>query len=284
MYTLLDEAGGFEVNMDARDLGLALSGRENCRIIIGGAPGVGEMRLWVPEGIMSEAGASSVYPRGGEWEGGAFRLSQQVNEDQLIGGGNCPLIDDHTFECCGFRFPLDEPVRWNTTVEARNGSVVFEIEITNTGGGTIRKAGAAVCLKFHEAGWWSDDRTFVVSGGEVKALAELGRGAGADDVFEAYLLEGAEFDHPFYRGFWGFNDHRLDIPVMASENPEAGTAVVIRAEAAYFLHSNRDNPCTDVMLAFGDVAPDETARARGEVRILRGSDVLEDISDGGGLR
>jgi len=103
----------------------------------------------------------------------------------------------------------------------------------------------------------------------VRSLAELGRNAGPNNGFEAYLLAGQSFDHVFYREFWGFNRHTLDVPVMVSEHGEAGLCVAISGPRAYFLHSNRGNPCTDIMLAFGDLEPGATAASAGRVEIAR---------------
>lgn len=254
---------------ELQDFKLTLSGQENCQVIISGAHGIGEMRLWVPEAIMSNTGASSVYPKGKEWISEGNSLIQHVSEEQLIGGGNCPLVNDSTFECCGFRFPLDSLVRWTTVVESTGCTVSFRIRLTNVGNRAIRKAGAAVCLKFNDADWWDDEYVRVLSENCRRSLAELGRGAGLDDVFEAYLLKGESYDHPFYQGFWGFNKHRLDKPFMETINPASGISVSIWGEKAYFLHSNRDNPCTDIMLAFGDLLPGMTSEATGMLLVIK---------------
>jgi len=259
------------VNMDRelQDFELTLSGRDNCQVIIAGAQGIGEMRLWVPEAIVSNTGASSVYPKGKHWVSLGSSLIQHVSEQQLIGGGNCPLVNESTFECCGFRFPLDSPVRWMTVVESTGCIIFFCIRLSNVGNTTIQKAGAAVCLKFNDADWWDDKYVRVLSDNCERSLAELGRGAGLDDVFEAYLLKDEAYDHPFYQGFWGFNEHRLDAPFMQTINPASGVSVTILGERAYFLHSNRDNPCTDIMLAFGDLMPGMTSEARGMLLVRK---------------
>jgi hypothetical protein len=74
----------------------------------------------------------------------------------------------------------------------------------------------------------------------------------------------------FYHQFWGFNANRLDAPVMVAENPAANLCVQIAAERAWFLHSNRGNPCTDIMLAFGTIQPGQSAEATGRVSIRPG--------------
>ncbi len=256
---------------------MTLAPREGtCEVMISGAPAVGDMRLWVPEGIMSDTGCCAVYPVGGPWTRDGGTLTQEVGEEGLVGPGNFVLVEPGTLECAGIRLPRDVTVRWRTTVTANGNAVDFAIRLTNTGERRIEKAGAAICLKFADAKWWADESTFVRSGGRTCSLAELGRDAGPPNGFEAYLLAGQAFDNVFYREFWGFNRHRLDRPMMVSHHRDAGVCVALRAERAYFLHSNRGNPCTDVMLAFGDLEPGATAESSGRLTIERRSpaDVL----------
>jgi hypothetical protein len=242
----------------------------SCELIIAGPEAVGDMRLWLPEAIMSNDGGSAVYPHGGPWERVGGRLVHRVDETGIYGGGNCPRIDEHTFECAGIRFPVESPVHWTTTLTPGASSVAFEIELTNVGGRPIRKACAAICLKFLQGAWWKDESVYVRSGGAVRSLAELGRDAGRPNAFQAYLLVGESFDNVFYQEFWGFSRYRLDTPVMVSEHAGAGLRVGITAERAHFLHSNRGNPCTDVAMAFGDLAPGATATTAGRVWIHPG--------------
>jgi len=239
-------------------------------VVIRVPPPIGDVRLWVPEAIMSNKGGCAVYPVGSDWKRDGNRLIHRVDRDGNFSGSNLHRIDDETLECAGVRFPKDNPVAWQTTLVADADSVKFDIQLTNLGQRTIEKAGAAVCLKFLNAPWWADEHTFVRSAGHVLPLAELGRHAGQPNGFEAYLLEGEAFDNGFYREFWGFNRNRLDAPMMVSQCYPAGLGVMIRADRAYFLHSNAGNPCTDVMLAFGNIQPGATASSAGSVEIVSG--------------
>ncbi len=236
-------------------------------IVISTGTAIGDMRLWVPEGIMSNTGVCAVYPVGSEWTREGPALVQHVDEAGNVGPGNFQRIDEHTFECAGIRMPADSPVRWKTTVTAGRDDVRFSIRLTNAGDRVIEKAGAAICLKFFRAPWWADEHVFVRSGGKTRSLAELGRHAGPDNGFEAYLLRGASFDNVFYHQFWGFNRNRLDAPVMISEHRAANLCVGITGRKAYFLHSNKGNPCTDIMLALGTIRPGRTAETTGRVWI-----------------
>jgi len=234
-----------------------------------GIPNVGDLLLWIPEAICSDTGICAVYPVG-TWETHEGRLEQRIVAAQSVGPGNCPKVDDHTFECSGIRIPADSPVEWRTIIERKGDAVDFALVLTNVGGSRIRKAGAAVCLRFLNPSWWSDRRTFVLANGRLLSLSTLGRSAGRPNPFQAYLVEGESYQNIFYREFWGFNPQGLDTPVMVSENAPAGRCVGIESERAYFLHSNKGNPCTDIMLAFGDIEPGVTAEARGRVWIEEG--------------
>lgn len=234
-----------------------------------GIPAVGNLLLWVPEGIVSNAGMSSVYPVG-TWDGNDTRLRQHVSGDNTISPGNCPKVDEDTFECRGIRIPADCPVEWTATVAAHDCSVDFCIRLTNLGEKSLHKAGAAICLRFLDAPWWSDETTHVLSSGKTIPLSILGRDAGRSNAFQAYLLDNQSYDHVFYREFWGFNKHRLDKPLMISENRDEEICTGIQSDQAYFLHSNSGNPCTDIMLSFGDIEPKASSQAEGKVWIRKG--------------
>lgn len=243
------------------------------QIIIPGPAPVGDLRLWVPEGIASNVGFSAVYPVGQPWHRQGEKWIQEVGGEGIYGRpSNFIRVDPETFECNGIRIPVDGPVEWRTTVVRAQDGADFTIKLKNVGDRTIRKTGAAICLKFLQGDWWADENTYVLSQGKVHTLAELGRDAGlpAFRSFQAYLLRGESFDNVFYQQLWGFNRHRLDTPMMVSCRPDADVCVAITADRAYFLHSNKGNPCTDIMLAFGDLKPGETTQSSGRVWIQRG--------------
>lgn len=234
-----------------------------------GVEGIGAIQLWCPEVIASPRGFSSIYPRG-SWSGDSACLRQRVGPQDLWGGGNCRLGDDDTCQCAGVSAPVEPPVAWEALVTAGDGRVDFSVSLTNLGDRAILQAGAAVCVKFLAAPWWTDEATFVLSGGRAASLAQMGRQAGLPNGFQAYLLAGASFDNPFYREFWGFNTQRLDEPVMVSENRQAGLCLGVTAPRAYFLHSNPGNPCTDLMLGLGDLPAGATARTSGSLWVHAG--------------
>lgn len=230
---------------------------------------LGPVRVWVPEAVCSERGNSAVYPAGMAWQTTGKGLHQAVTVEQSNGPGNAPRVDPEHYECCGIRIPVDQPVSWETRVEPRHDGVELRITLRSEGRGTLVKAGAAVCVKYAQGSWWSDDRVYVRSGGAVKTLAMLGRDAGRPNAFQAYLMEGETYRHPFFEEFWGYNLHWLDRPMMVSRCDAAGLSVMVEAERAYMLHSNRSNPCTDIMLALGDVPPGGAAHCRAWVRVTK---------------
>jgi hypothetical protein len=240
------------------------------KVRIAGPEGVGDLRLWLPEAIHTNTGTSSCYPKVESWRNEGESLIQDVREEELFGPGNCERIDAGTLEVQGIRFPVDCPVVWRAEVMPREDGVFFSIELANRGGTVMRKACAAVCSSFLGARWWKEETAYVISEGKIRSLFELGRDAGRPNDFQAYLVVGESFDHIFYHEYWGINEARLDLPVIVSENPEHRICTCIAGDRAYFLHSNRGNPCTDIMLAFGDIAPGESAVSRGQLWFQEG--------------
>jgi hypothetical protein len=242
---------------------------ESTRVEIRTASPIGRIELWVPEAIMSERGVCAIYPAGVPWRCYKNGWDQSIAVRQSYGPGNYNLKGNE-IECVGVRIPVSSPVSWTTRLVPGNDRLEFEIRLRNEGQALIRRAAAAVCVKFLDADWWSDESTFAISGANVVSLAQLGREVGADDRFEAYLVRDQEFPNPFYVKFWGFNRHQLDRALLVSVHRTAGCFAAVSAKAAYFMHSNKVNPCTDVMLALGNVEPGAVATARGVIAIKQG--------------
>jgi hypothetical protein len=236
-------------------------------VIIHGPPGAGRVKLWIPEGIATDTGFAAVYPVGGKWTHRGRELVQEVAETQTICPGNIPLIDEHTFDAVGIRLPRDGRVRWTTKLRPKRDGVDFTVELTNTGTTTLRKAGAAVCIRFLDVPDWSTVTTFVVSEGRQCSLANFDWTPGAHESFEAWLVRGQSYGNRFYREFWSFNDRTVDAPRVVSRLSPT-TDAVVSADRAYFVHCNESNPCTDLMLAFGDLAPGCTSSSTGRIRFV----------------
>jgi hypothetical protein len=251
--------------------------KKTTQVEILGLP-IGNLVLWVPEGIFSDTGASSVYPVGTTWIKEGDNLIQKINEKLLFGPGNCYRINSKTLECGNVLFPLDSPVVWKTTLTAQTESLEFKIELTNVGNRTIKKASAAVCLRFQEPYSWSYDKVFVLSGNKMKSLAGFKRVISLDSSCQAYMLRGESFNNVFYHKYWGINTSKIDKAIMISEFSDANSCVGIMSNSAYFLHCNKRNPCTDIMLAFGDIISGMTAKATGHIWFMDGkaNDMLEE--------
>lgn len=230
---------------------------------------IGNICLWVPEAICTNTGNSASYPVG-TWQGTSQELRQVIPAEQAYGPGNCFRINRNTFERAGIRIPCDNPVQWETNVIAEDQHVKFTIHLKNVGNTLMRKAAGAICLKFLKASWWSDETVFTPIDGQPVSLQQLSRNAGRPNGFQAYLLKNQTYDQIFFREYWGFNECRIDRALLVSENTEARICVGIQSNFAYFMHSNMGNPCTDMMLAFGDIAPGESAVASGMIWIRNG--------------
>ncbi len=242
---------------------------KTCYLQISGPPEIGDIVMSLPEAIIGEKGVSSLYPVGEAWVRNENKLVQEVvNEEDLFGPST--KINSNTVEIARIQLPIDSTVTWRTTGEIEGKSLEFKMKLTNVGDKAIEKAAAAICIRFLQSDWWADEKVFVLSDHRVRSLSELGRDAGIPNNFQAYPLRGQSFDNVFYREFWGFNRNKLDKPIMVSEHSEAGLCVGVMADNAYFLHSNRGNPCTDLMLAFGNVSPGAAVETGGRIWIKSG--------------
>jgi len=234
-----------------------------------GSSAVGRLRLWVPEAVTSNTGVSAVYPVGA-WVRRGHALEQTVSGDAIVGPGNFTRLDEKTFESCGARIPADQPVEWTTRVFPDEAGLRFFIRLRNLGHLCLRKAGAAVCVRFLDGAWWSAEQTVVCSGGRLISLAALDAYEAGSKETRAYLLKGQSYDNLLYRQLWGLSQSTVDRAVIVSQNAGAGVCVGVESEAAYILLNNRKGPCTDMLLAFGDVEPGAEAEAGGKVWLRAG--------------
>lgn len=243
---------------------------ESTRVEVQTNSPIGRIALWVPEAVMSDRGACAIYPQGAPWRQVDGAWEQAISVRESYGPGNYRRVSEDLIDFVDIDVPIDSPVSWTTRLKSEPGRLTFEIRLRNAGKEAIRRAAAAVCVKFLDADWWSDETTLAAVEGGSTSLAKLGRGEGADPRFEAYRLRDQSFNNPFYVAFWGFNRQRISQPMLVSEHREAGLCAVVSCERAYFMHCNFDNPCTDAMLAFGDVPPGEESTARGAIEIAPG--------------
>ena len=233
-----------------------------------GNANVGALQLWVPEAIASNTGFSAVYPVG-TWDAHGCACEQMVSCEGLIGPGSYKRVDENTLESLGRRIPADNPVEWTTHVSAQDSTVDFTISLRNLGQSVIHKAGAAICLRFLDAPWWSIENTFAMSQGKLTPLSVLDTDGQEPREYQAYLVDGQSYDNTIYVNGWRFSRHTVDKPFLISHDPDSRVSVVIQTENAYFVHRNKGNEghCTDIMLAFGDLEPGKVAQASGCVTI-----------------
>ena len=196
-----------------------------------GNPRIGNLQLWVPEAIASNTRFSAVYPVGA-WEAHDCDWEQKVSREGLIGPGSYRRVDEKTLESLGRRIPADNPVEWTTRVSAQGNAVGFTMALRNLGEIPIHKAGAAICLRFLDASWWSIKNTLVSSQGKLVTLAALDTDAGVPREYQAYLVDGQSYDNIVYTTGWRFSRHTVDKPFLLSLNTDGNVCVIIRAENA----------------------------------------------------
>lgn len=241
----------------------------------------GKCKLWMPEGISTERGSACIYPYGMQWRREGDRLFQEASEEHAFGPGNFEEVEPGVLKCNGIRVPKERPLPWQASYAFGDVRVDFSLTVRNPYKETLPRVASVVCFRFMEAPWWNDDVCFLKTAEGIKTITQLGRPAGLPNKFQAWLLEGEE-DHPgwvFAREFWGFNPTRTVAPVWAVHCEPADVRVVVRCETAHYIHSNAGNPCNDLALKFGDLAPAATATCRGSIELTHRSveEVLGDV-------
>jgi len=177
----------------------------------------------------------------------------------------------------------EKPLPWRASYHLGGDRVDFSLSLFNPHKETLPKVAAEVCFKFMDASWWSDDICFLLTPDGMRNIAQLGRTGGLPNTFQAWLLEGESYDNPFTREFWGFGGVSAVAPAWVSRCEKAGCSVVVRCEAAYFIHSNAGNPCIDLALKFGDLASGGFAKCSGCVEFTEKSlnQIFEELKEGG---
>lgn len=244
---------------------------------------VGTCRLWLPEAVSTDHGLASAYPHGMDWQRDGDSLSQEATIEQAFGPGNIYEVEPGVLECCGIRMRKEKALPWRASYHFDDYRVDFSLSIFNPHQETLPKVAAEVCFKFMDGNWWRDDICYLLTTDGVRTIAQLGRAGGQPNTFQAWLLKGETYDNPFTREFWGFGDARVAAPLWVSRCEEAGCSVVVGCEAAYFIHSNAGNPCTDLALKFGDLAAGGFAKCAGYVELTEKSvnQIFEELKEGG---
>jgi hypothetical protein len=240
---------------------------------------VGACQLWLPEAVSTQRGYALVYPRGMEWRRDGATLTQQGAADHAFGPGNFPEVAPGVLECAGIRSVKERPLDWQARCRFGDDRLDYSLTVSNPHEMTLAKVAAEVCFKFLDGSWWSDDQCHFLTVEGPRTIAQLGRSAGQHSSFQAWLMAGESYDHPFVREFWGYGAARAASPVWVSRCQRANCSVVVGCEAAYFIHSNAGNPCTDLALKSGDLPPGGTATCSGYVEFTSRSvaDLLAEL-------
>ena len=236
---------------------------------------VGVYRLWLPEAVGTEHGSAGTYPHGMTWQRDGNTLRQEATVDQVFGPGNVHEVEPGVLECCGVRSRKEKPVPWTSSYRFGEDRVDFTLTVRNPRGETLDKVSGKMCFWFMEGGWWDDSVCWLLTRDGPRTIADLGRAGGLPNTFQAWLLEGETYDNPFTHEFWGINATRAVAPVWVSRCEKAGCSVVVSCEDAYYIHSNAGNPCTDLAMKFGDLAPGQEATCSGCIEFTtRGVDEI----------
>lgn len=242
---------------------------------------VGTCRLWLPEAVSTDRGLAGAYPHGMIWQREDDWLVQEASIEQTFGPGNIYEVQPGLLECSGIRMRKEKPLPWRSSYHFGDERMDFSLSVYNPHNETLPKVAAEVCFKFMNASWWSDDVCFLLTTDGVRTIAQLGRTGGLPNTFQAWLSEGETYDNPFTSEFWGFGGSRVATPVWVSRCEEAGCSVVLRCEAAYFIHSNAGNPCTDLALKLGDLPAGAFAKCSGYVEFTEKSvnQIFEELEE-----
>lgn len=228
---------------------------------------IGKCQLWIPEGFATMRGFSSIYPHHIDWQQEDSTFTQHAGvESAFTSGSNFVEVEPGVLDCAGVRSIKEKPVAWSTRLTFGEDRVDFSITVRNPNDVCLEKVAAALCFKFLEGDWWSDDTAFILTPDGIKSIADLGREGGMPNGFQAWLVDDESYDNPFYVDFWGFNAVRAVKPVWVSRCERAQCSIVAACDA-YFIHSNPGNPCTDIAMKFGDLEPEQERTCSGYIEL-----------------
>jgi hypothetical protein len=234
-----------------------------------------DLRLWLPEAILTPRGCAGCYPRGMPWEETPRGWAQVAEESHAFGPGNVVEVEPGILECCGLQQDKEPELAWNSEYYHEGNRVDFLITLSNNSDREFDHLAAAVCLLFRNASWWNDEQAYLWTADGPTSVAELGRVSSPRNGYQAWLLEGREFPNPFMAQFWSYHPERITRPLWVVDHPAAGCRIVFSATEAYYLHSNLGNPCTDAALMFGSLKPGQLVSQTGSVAVTKAG--LEEI-------
>ncbi|MCD6417041.1 MAG: hypothetical protein J7M08_10175 [Planctomycetes bacterium] len=233
---------------------------------------VGECKLWLPEGVGTPRGSAGVYPYGMRWREDGSRLSQEASVDNVFGPGNVEEVEPGVLECLGIRYAKEAPLPWTSSITFHETRVDFSLSVHNPHDSALPDVCALLCFKFMDAPWWSPGACFFTTGTGVRSIAQTEWIEGKFPSFQKWHLgRNTPYDSPVKNGIWTSNPVRVTSPTWVVQHAQSGVSVVFSCESAYYIHCNRDNPCNDIAMKYGDIQPGQTVERRGHIELAKGA-------------
>ncbi len=234
---------------------------------------IGPCRLWLPEGILTPKGFSGVYPHGMLWreaDGGLWQSAAVENAFDLE--KNIKEVEPGVLECHDIHYAKEAALEWETSLTFSDQRVDFSLSVHNSHGFSLPDVCAVLCLKFMDAPWWRSDQCFMKTADGIKSIPEAGWVEGKFPNFQKWNV-GADspYDNPAMNGIWTSNPLHAASPAWVVRNEEENSAIVFRCAEAYYIHCNRNNPCNDIALKFGNVEPGQTVKRCGYIELTQRS-------------
>ncbi len=232
---------------------------------------MGRCKFWLPEGVGTPRGLAGVYPHGMHWLESDAGLRQRATVDQVFGPGNVTEVEPGVLECCGIRDAKEPSLPWQSSIAFSDTRVDFALSLHNPHDHVLPEVCAVLCLKFMDAPWWDLGSCFFTTETGVKSIAQFEWIDGERPSFQKWHVgPEAPYDNPVKNGIWTSNPVRVTSPKWVIQHKEHGSAVVFCCEAAYYIHCNRNNPCNDIALKFGDIEPGQMIERHGYIEVAQG--------------
>lgn len=225
--------------------------------------------LRIPETVHEDAGfvASSTPPSGIEWR----RLGPQIGYELDVPRATPDL--SYMARQKPPRTPaLPGSYRIAVRCEAEAESVRFALRLTNTSARDWRSAFVHLCLSHRDAPRFArSGAVWLRTALGLSAGTEWKRSPGQYAAFALLLFRDSETRDPFYTDYIRAegNARARGRYVFGCDNARPMCVGIAAARPLFFMN-NQANPCTDVAVAFGDLAAGETGEGSGRVYIVPG--------------